>query len=77
VKADAVPGRLNQLFICCSRLGYFVGQCSEICGSGHSFMPIVVEVVPVSFFFLRKKKTGTTSTTIGIKICPEPQIPEH
>lgn len=51
VKADAVPGRLNQLFLNPLRMGYFVGQCSEICGSGHRFMPIVAEVVPVSFFF--------------------------
>lgn len=51
LKADAVPGRLNQLILTCSRLGLFVGQCSEICGSGHRFMPILLEVVPSSFFF--------------------------
>ena len=45
VKADAVPGRLNQLRFFCSRVGVFYGQCSEICGANHSFMPIVVESV--------------------------------
>lgn len=45
VKVDAVPGRLNQLGFICSRPGVFYGQCSEICGSNHSFIPISVEVV--------------------------------
>ena len=45
VKADAVPGRLNQLNILVDRPGVFFGQCSEICGSNHSFMPIRIEVI--------------------------------
>uniref|UniRef100_A0AAU6QGR1 Cytochrome c oxidase subunit 2 n=1 Tax=Prionospio sp. 5 MH-2023 TaxID=3059273 RepID=A0AAU6QGR1_9ANNE len=45
VKADAIPGRLNQLSLVASRPGVFYGQCSEICGANHSFMPIVVEAV--------------------------------
>jgi len=45
VKVDAVPGRLNQLGFTCNRPGVFYGQCSEICGSNHSFMPIAIEVV--------------------------------
>lgn len=50
VKADAVPGRLNQARFIIKRGGLFYGQCSEICGSDHSFMPIVVEAIPVSDF---------------------------
>jgi len=50
VKADAVPGRLNQLKFFAQRPGVFFGQCSEICGANHSFMPIVVEVVNVRSF---------------------------
>nr|BAF80297.1 cytochrome c oxidase subunit II [Culicoides cylindratus]BAF80303.1 cytochrome c oxidase subunit II [Culicoides cylindratus] len=46
VKVDATPGRLNQLFTYMNRSGLFFGQCSEICGANHSFMPIVVESVP-------------------------------
>lgn len=45
VKADAIPGRLNQLRLVAYRPGVYYGQCSEICGANHSFMPIVVEAV--------------------------------
>nr|SBW75564.1 cytochrome c oxidase subunit II [Chelonoidis alburyorum] len=50
VKADAVPGRLNQSTFIITRPGVFYGQCSEICGANHSFMPIVVESVPLKHF---------------------------
>nr|YP_010343362.1 cytochrome c oxidase subunit II [Trichiurus lepturus]UNZ13142.1 cytochrome c oxidase subunit II [Trichiurus lepturus] len=50
VKMDAVPGRLNQATFIASRLGVFYGQCSEICGANHSFMPIVVEATPLNNF---------------------------
>nr|YP_009685845.1 cytochrome c oxidase subunit II [Aphyosemion australe]QDV92638.1 cytochrome c oxidase subunit II [Aphyosemion australe] len=50
VKMDAVPGRLNQTAFIISRPGVFFGQCSEICGANHSFMPIVVEAVPLEHF---------------------------
>jgi len=43
LKADGVPGRLNSLSTVLDRAGVFYGQCSEICGSNHSFMPISVE----------------------------------
>ena len=45
VKTDAVPGRLNQTPIFIKREGVFYGQCSELCGANHAFMPIVVEAV--------------------------------
>jgi cytochrome c oxidase subunit 2 len=45
VKCDAVPGRLNQTSILVQREGVYYGQCSEICGTNHAFMPIVVEAV--------------------------------
>jgi len=45
VKVDAVPGRLNQLFIIFNRIGIYRGQCSEICGANHRFIPILVKVV--------------------------------
>ncbi|WP_459515263.1 cytochrome c oxidase subunit II, partial [Erwinia amylovora] len=47
VKADAVPGRLNQLGFFVKYPGVFYGQCSEICGANHSFIPIVLEAVPL------------------------------
>ena len=40
VKIDALPGRLNQVFLKIDRCGHFYGQCSEICGVNHGFMPI-------------------------------------
>jgi heme/copper-type cytochrome/quinol oxidase subunit 2 len=43
VKLDACPGRLNQIGININRSSVFYGQCSEICGVNHSFMPIAVE----------------------------------
>ena len=45
VKCDAVPGRLNQTSLFLKREGVFYGQCSELCGVNHGFMPIVVEGV--------------------------------
>jgi cytochrome c oxidase subunit 2 len=45
VKCDAVPGRLNQVSLFIKREGIFYGQCSELCGVNHGFMPIVVEAV--------------------------------
>jgi len=50
VKADAIPGRLNQIRFLINRPGLFYGQCSEICGANHSFIPIVVESVSVNSF---------------------------
>ncbi|NP_008793.1 cytochrome c oxidase subunit II (mitochondrion) [Hippopotamus amphibius] len=50
LKTDAIPGRLNQTTLMSTRPGLFYGQCSEICGSNHSFMPIVLELVPLQTF---------------------------
>nr|YP_007026344.1 cytochrome c oxidase subunit II [Rutilia goerlingiana]AFV08625.1 cytochrome c oxidase subunit II [Rutilia goerlingiana] len=50
VKTDATPGRLNQINFLTNRPGLFYGQCSEICGANHSFMPIVIESIPVNHF---------------------------
>ena len=50
VKADAVPGRLNQVKFISQRPGLYFGQCSEICGANHRFMPIVLESLPGSNF---------------------------
>nr|YP_001129519.1 cytochrome c oxidase subunit II [Hynobius arisanensis]ABO20774.1 cytochrome c oxidase subunit 2 [Hynobius arisanensis] len=50
IKTDAIPGRLNQTTFIASRPGVYYGQCSEICGANHSFMPIVVEATPLNNF---------------------------
>uniref|UniRef100_A0A0C5AQN4 Cytochrome c oxidase subunit 2 n=2 Tax=Stichophthalma TaxID=224125 RepID=A0A0C5AQN4_9NEOP len=50
VKIDANPGRLNQTNFFINRPGIFFGQCSEICGANHSFMPILIESVSIKYF---------------------------
>nr|AIW64951.1 cytochrome c oxidase subunit II [Cyana sp. MT-2014] len=50
VKVDANPGRLNQTSFFINRPGIFYGQCSEICGANHSFMPIVIESISINNF---------------------------
>lgn len=50
VKIDASPGRLNQTNFFINRPGLFFGQCSEICGANHSFIPIVIESIPTKHF---------------------------
>lgn len=48
LKVDAVPGRLNQINLLVNRPGLYFGQCSEICGVNHRFIPIVLEVVSLA-----------------------------
>ena len=45
IKIDSVPGRLNETWFKATKLGIYYGQCSELCGKDHAFMPIVVKVV--------------------------------
>ena len=51
IKMDACPGRLNQVALWINRKGVYYGQCSEICGINHSFMPIVLQAVDETTFF--------------------------
>jgi cytochrome c oxidase subunit 2 len=50
IKVDAMPGRLNYLTSKSIFSGVYYGQCSEICGSNHSFIPIVLEFVPIASY---------------------------
>jgi cytochrome c oxidase subunit 2 len=60
VKMDAVPGRLNETWFKVDRPGLYYGQCSELCGARHAFMPIAVEVVsPAQFAAWIASKGGT------------------
>jgi cytochrome c oxidase subunit II len=45
IKIDSIPGRLNETWFKATKLGMFYGQCSELCGKDHAFMPIAVRVV--------------------------------
>lgn len=50
IKVDSIPGRLNYLTAIVPNSGVYFGQCREICGSNHRFMPIVLEFLPMSQF---------------------------
>jgi cytochrome c oxidase subunit 2 len=72
VKMDAIPGRLNETWFKIDRPGVYFGQCSELCGARHAFMPIAVEVVPpaqfaqwVAFKGGTMKGAKTPDSTVG------------
>lgn len=62
VKKDAVPGKVNEVWVKVDKPGVYYGQCSELCGVNHGFMPIAIEVVPEEEFesFVQSKKQNTT-----------------
>jgi len=62
-KIDAVPGRLNELWFKADKKGVYYGQCSEICGKDHAFMPIEVRVVSDADF----KKWVEETKTAGLE----------
>jgi len=51
IKIDAIPGRLNQCFVFIKFEGTFFGQCSELCGVDHGYMPIVIEAVSYMYYY--------------------------
>ncbi|CDJ56816.1 cytochrome c oxidase subunit II, putative [Eimeria maxima] len=56
IKADAIPGRLQKVNTFIQREGVFYGQCSELCGALHGFMPIVIEAVSPETYAAHAKK---------------------
>lgn len=56
VKMDAIPGRLNQVNLYFNRSGHFYGQCSELCGVGHGFMPVAVKALSLNGFLAWKDR---------------------
>jgi cytochrome c oxidase subunit 2 len=67
IKIDAIPGRLNETWFKATKTGMYYGQCSELCGKDHAFMPIVVRVVSDQEFAAwvedAKKKFASASTS--------------
>ncbi|KIZ48149.1 MULTISPECIES: cytochrome c oxidase subunit II [Rhodopseudomonas] len=61
IKIDAVPGRLNETWFKATKLGKYYGQCSELCGRDHAFMPIVVRVVTDADYAAWKKQQQVAS----------------
>lgn len=73
VKIDAVPGRLNETWFRAERTGLFFGQCYELCGSRHAYMPIAVEVVsPQDFARWVASKGGTMPGAPGSTAAQNP-----
>ena len=62
IKIDAIPGRVNETWIKVDRVGVYYGQCSELCGANHGFMPIAIEVVSKEEF---KKWLESAKTKFG------------
>jgi cytochrome c oxidase subunit II len=60
IKTDAVPGRLNETWVKVTKPGTYYGQCSELCGTGHAFMPIEIKAVSKEEFAAWVKEKGGT-----------------
>ena len=84
-KMDAIPGRLNQDWVKVDRPGVYFGQCSELCGARHGYMPIAVEVLPQAQFnaWLASKggtpkgaKPAAPATQGKLETGPAPASPE-
>ena len=65
IKMDAIPGRLNQTMLFVKRPGVYYGQCSELCGVNHGYMPIVVEVVDHKTFTDWARAHSKLTTIVG------------
>lgn len=75
VKMDAIPGRLNETWFRADKPGVYHGQCSELCGKDHAFMPIVVRAVSEEEFaaWLEKAKEQFASAPAPVKVA-EPKL---
>ena len=66
IKIDAIPGRVNETWFRATREGTYYGQCSELCGKDHAYMPIAVRVVSdkdyAAWIDAAKKKYASTDT---------------
>jgi cytochrome c oxidase subunit 2 len=77
VKRDAVPGYLREMWVNIEKPGTYRGQCAQLCGDGHSFMPIVVEAVAEPQFkeWVAKKKTeGSAASAAADKVWSKEEL---
>ena len=77
IKTDAVPGRLNETWVNVKEPGIYRGQCSEICGTRHGFMPVVVKVLPGNEFMAwvnEAKNNYATNEDIQPIASPEEEL---
>jgi cytochrome c oxidase subunit 2 len=75
-KMDAVPGRLNEKLLIIKEPGVYYGQCSELCGSRHGYMPIAVEALPPAEFAAWVKSQGGTMPGADATAAPAPAAAE-
>ncbi|WP_236694593.1 cytochrome c oxidase subunit II [Sphingomonas sp. Leaf343] len=78
IKLDAIPGRLNETSFTIDRPGLYFGQCSELCGARHAYMPIAVEAVPPAQFAAWVRAKGGTmpgSKAPSSAVIPQPGAP--
>jgi cytochrome c oxidase subunit II len=72
IKRDAVPGRLNETWFRATKEGVYYGQCSELCGTNHAFMPAAIRIVSPAKYAewqeTAKKKYASTLDDSGVKI---------
>lgn len=74
IKVDAIPGRLNQTGLYIKRPGVFYGQCSELCGVNHGFMPIVVEGVENDVFIRWARAQSNPKTLADLVNSPDWEV---
>lgn len=74
VKKDAIPGKINSVWVKVDKPGIYYGQCSELCGVNHGFMPIAIEVVTEEEFeaWVKSKAPATAAETKDVPAIPEP-----
>lgn len=70
VKQDGVPGRIAQLWFKAEKEGVYFGQCSELCGKDHAYMPITVKVVSEAVYadWVARTKTADAGTTATVQV---------
>ena len=70
VKQDAVPGRIAELWFKAEKEGVYFGQCSELCGKDHAYMPITVKVVSQAVYddWVARTKTATIDTSAPVQV---------
>ena len=71
-KVDAVPGRINETWFLINEPGMYYGQCSELCGDGHAFMPIAIQAVPEAEFQAWVTKAQARFGTSDGDLSPRP-----
>jgi len=73
LKTDAVPGRLNETWVRITKPGIYFGQCSELCGKGHGYMPIEIHAVPKDAFaaWTEAAKTDLTAANAAAALATQ------